>query len=234
MNYTISKNQYGSYAIPTNTISKAICSRIVNGGGVYEPDTIDYILKNCGDGGIIHAGTFFGDFLPALGSTGNYVLCFEPVLENYECARKTIELNYGEDHNIHIFNYGLGAKHDAKYIKTKDAMGVMAGRSRYMPAEDDKPGDGMELTSIVAIDDIVKQEQLRFDEFSILHLDVEGFESHALLGAIEVIRQSKPILLIEAWGDATFNDAVFKTEIFPLGYNITTRLPSDIVILQCS
>ena len=71
----------------------------------------DFMAANCGAGDIIHAGTYFGDFLPALSRALDpdaHLWAFEPSAENFECAQKTVALNgLG---NITLMNAGLGAR----------------------------------------------------------------------------------------------------------------------------
>ena len=59
----IVKNEYGTYSVP-NEIHYTYTAQTIINGNVHEPTTIEY-LKSIG-GNIIHAGTGFGDFLPAL------------------------------------------------------------------------------------------------------------------------------------------------------------------------
>jgi FkbM family methyltransferase len=217
--YKIAENEYGKYAVPINVINYDGLSRSLLNGLVWEEKTVRYIIDNCGSGSIIHAGTFIGDFLPALGKTGNYVLAFEPVYESFWCAQETIRLNFGEDHNIHLFNYGLGDVSSSRRIRNTDFRGIiMAGRARYM--DESLPDSDTEETTIVTLDEMVIQEGRRFDEFSIIHLDIEGFEERAVKGAINIIRESTPHLILECWNRKLFDSDFFKKEIFSLGYEI--------------
>ena len=67
--------------------------------------------KNCGTGDLVHAGTYFGDFIPALSrvcAPDAKVWAFEPNPENYRCALITTTLN--NLHNVEIKNAGLGSQ----------------------------------------------------------------------------------------------------------------------------
>src|SRR4051812_13219941 len=61
----IAYNMLGGYCMPLSS-RRRIAAQEVLRGYVYEAETIDFIVKNVKDGDIIHAGAFFGDFLPAL------------------------------------------------------------------------------------------------------------------------------------------------------------------------
>ena len=63
----IAYNKYGGFCIPISSKHRPAVQKILK-GDIYEPHTIEYMLSNCSDGDIVHAGTFFGDFLPALSS----------------------------------------------------------------------------------------------------------------------------------------------------------------------
>ena len=62
---TIAENRYGSYSVPEG-LDHRPAVRLVKAGDVYEPDTIAFMRDHAGAGDVIHAGTFFGDFLPGL------------------------------------------------------------------------------------------------------------------------------------------------------------------------
>ena len=61
----ISYNKYGGYCVPLSSHYRPAAKTVLS-KKVYEPDTIEYMLKNCKSGDVVHAGTYFGDFLPAL------------------------------------------------------------------------------------------------------------------------------------------------------------------------
>ena len=54
---------------------------------VWEPDTLDLARGVDPAGDVVHAGTFFGDFIPALARSrapGALVWAFEPNRESYD------------------------------------------------------------------------------------------------------------------------------------------------------
>ena len=86
------------------------CSRRVLNGRVFEARMPEFVARHVGTGDIVHAGTFFGDFLPAFSralAPGALVWAFEPVDENYSCAKATMELNRVDNVVLHLA--GLGA-----------------------------------------------------------------------------------------------------------------------------
>ena len=88
----IAYNMLGGYCVPLSSRHR-YAAQVVLRGNVYEPDTIHFIVQNAKDGDVIHAGAFFGDFLPALSrgcARSCKVWAFEPDPENYRCALATI------------------------------------------------------------------------------------------------------------------------------------------------
>ena len=76
----ICKNKYGTYIIPASH-NRPVTYELKR-GSIYEPLTIEFILKNFNNQSIVTAGTYIGDFLPAFKNVNN-VYAFEPVEENY-------------------------------------------------------------------------------------------------------------------------------------------------------
>ena len=70
----------------------------------------------------------------------------------------------------------------------------------------------------VTIDSVVK------DEVSIIHLDVEGFETQALKGAMKTIREYKPILILE---NVKENNEWMSINIKQLGYKMVKKLDAN-------
>ena len=91
---------------------------------VYEPDTINFVISNCAKGDVVHAGAYFGDFLPAFSKAltlESQVWAFEPIQENYFCTRKTLEINRVS--NVVLTNAGLGATEENLQMLTVEAGG---------------------------------------------------------------------------------------------------------------
>lgn len=76
---------------------------------------------------------------------------------------------------------------------------------------DDSPGN----VQIYKIDD------LNLDECDSIHLDIEGYESNALKGALDTINKFKPVIILERGSGAEI--------IKPLGYRAVKALRMDII-----
>ena len=90
----IAYNAFGAYCLPISSIDRPVPQAILD-GRIWEKDTVDLIVRHVGKGDVVHAGTYFGDFLPALAASvasGAKVWAFEPNLESFRCSQITLLL----------------------------------------------------------------------------------------------------------------------------------------------
>jgi len=195
----IAKNQWGQYSIPEE-ISYTYTAQFILNGGVHEETTIDY-LKSIG-GNIIHAGAGFGDFLPALKNCDK-VFTFEPNKLMYKSCLETISLNNLS--NVELSSYAIGKFDGTSKLKHIDEMGQEMGPRSEM-------SDIGQEVKIVKLDSIIPKDC----KISLIHLDLEGFEFDALLGAKEIIERDKPIIVLEIDSRAvTYNSFMESINYFP-------------------
>jgi hypothetical protein len=79
---------------------------------------------------------------------------------------------------------------------------------------------------VVAIDEIVPETR----SVSLIHLDVEGFEDFAILGAAKTIARCKPKLIIEYGLKPNSRASDFLKNF---DYTITRNLDSENVLMEC-
>jgi FkbM family methyltransferase len=210
---TIAQNKYGRYSVPASSLQTSPPAKHIMEGRVYEPKTIEFIIEHCGMGDIVHAGTYFGDFLPALSSAitpSAKIWAYEPKHEHYVCARETLALNNID--NVLLTHAGLGKEYSLEKLTTIKQDGtVWGGGSRIEPSSNGQTED----INIVPIDSEVPKSR----DISLIHLDVEGFETEALMGAINTIQRCKPILIVETIPDNSW----MRTHLFNLGYRIDSQ-----------
>jgi FkbM family methyltransferase len=207
LNCSISYNQYGGFCVPRSAQHRPAVQSILS-GKVWEQETIEYLVKNAHRGDIIHAGTFFGDFLPALSRSrteDERVWAFEPNAENFRCAQITIIINGLA--NVQISNVGLGSGPAERQLITEDQAGRSLGGGSYFT---DALSDHSTLVPIRSIDDIVSTDR----NVSTIHLDVERSETEALSGAILTIKRCLPLLILETIPSEPW----FRSHLAPLGY----------------
>ena len=222
----IAYNKYGAYCVPLSSSHRPAAQMILS-SDIYEPQTIEYMRANCKSGDIVHAGTYFGDFLPALSSglaENSLVWAFEPNPENFRCAKITLELN--DIQNIKLQNAGLGAKQEQLHIQTKDIHGQSLGGASRVISDAANINVPLQSVNILTIDDTVPSDR----EIAILQLDVEGHEQQALSGALLTIKRCRPIIILEVWPNSPLLASDwFAKNITALGYQQTGQLHGNIV-----
>jgi len=180
-------------------------------GEVWEADTLAFLTAHCAEGDIVHAGTYFGDFLPALSAgvaSGAHVWAFEPSAENFQCAEVTLKLNGIV--NVTLTHAALGkAAGTALLCIGEEGKPPRGGGSAIEPKR--KPGRIYEDVRVVRIDDAVPYDR----RVSIIQLDVEGYEQQALAGALSTIRRCRPVLVLE---NLPADLSWFEEQVLGLGY----------------
>jgi len=223
LNCLIAYNKYGGYCTPLSSQHRPAVQKILR-GEVHEPKTIEYILTNYAGGDIVHAGTYFGDFLPALSSNVSdkvKVWAFEPNPESFRCASITKLIN--NIGNIELMNAGLGENTTKARMSVKDSNNKARGGESYILKSDSGPEETIDI-QIESIDNVVPIER----KVSIIQLDVEGFEIFALKGAKKTIEKWKPILILENLPEQQW----LVDNIFSLGYKIEGKVHLN-TILKC-
>ncbi len=226
LNGQIAYNKYGGYFTPISSKSAqqgSVIFEILN-GEIYEPDTIKFMRDNCANGDIIHAGTFFGDFLPGLSnslSNERKIWAFEPDKDTFRCAQITALIN--DLKNVELINTGLGDKTTMAKLLLELESGIILGGASKIINEDTK-GKTIDV-KLVRIDDIIPKDRY----ISIVQLDVEGFEKEALSGALETINRCKPILILED-NNKIIESNWFSENILSIGYKVTGKLHANTLL----
>ncbi|MCA0995325.1 FkbM family methyltransferase [Alloyangia pacifica] len=218
MNQIHPSNQYGRYCVPAGLEARP-AAKAVLAGGVYEPETIAFMRAHAGGGDVIHAGTFFGDFLPGVAAAlapGAMLWAFEPNPGSCACARETIALNGLQ--NVTLTNAGLSNREEEMHFRTHDAAGAALGGLSHFT---DAPGPGVTTVQTAMLDFAIPRDR----KVSILQLDVEGHEKQALKGAYHLLHRCKPILILENHGNETWVQRSFRG----LGYEKRGKLHGNFV-----
>ena len=182
--YGYGKNEYGTYVFPQDLQHRAVCRYLLN-NKCYEKDMVDFVKNNINNESMIHAGTFIGDMLPAFSSfTDGKIYAFEPVAENYKFAKINTERNSLD--NVILKNNALSDSSQVLKMKTHE-NGKKHGGGSFVCK------DGDETVDAIKIDDAVPISE----KISIIQLDVEGYESQVISGAMTTIKRNLPILIVE-------------------------------------
>ena len=149
--------------------------------GHYERPLQDFLRENVRPGDVVYdVGAHVGFFSVCAASLGARVVAIEPDPVNAARLRRNAELN-----RLDIAVVEAAAWHES-------------GRVTLVPGDSAKefhvvPGEGVES---VALDDLA----LRHGPPTLVKLDVEGAEVHALDGARRLLSESKPIVVCELHG----------------------------------
>lgn len=184
----LARNEYGAYCVPRSSRQRPAAKAVLR-CRVWERDTLNLMRSLPGD--VVHAGTFFGDFLPALASSREGIVwAFEPNRESYRCAHITAELN--DLQNVMLTHAALSDTPGEASLATSDRQGrQFGGGSRLISGAPD--GRGHESVPVVTVDEVVPTDR----HVGVLQLDVEGHEQQALLGAMLTIERCRPLLIVE-------------------------------------
>jgi FkbM family methyltransferase len=228
LNCTTAYNVHGGYCVPKSSAHRPAAKTIL-AGRVREPETIAFILANCGTHDVVHAGAFFGDFLPALSAgvaPGAKILAFEPNIENFRCAKITAEMN--QISNVHLTNAGLGARQDRLLLRVRDDAGrALGGTSRIVLTGEASQTQSVEM---MTVDQLVGERRV-----SVLQLDVEGHEQDALTGALGTLRRFRPVILLEVVPGSTLLESDwFASTILAMGYRKAAKVHENWAFLPAS
>ena len=173
------------FFLPEYALHRPAVQRMLK-GMTQEPDTHALVRKLLTKfpGSMVHAGTFFGDMLPAFSRyVPKTVYAFEPVLENYILARLTVEKNSLE--NVLLFNCALSSSISNVKLDTGEADLVHYGGASKVSAS------GTHICATLTID------SLNIEDLAVVQLDIEGHEQQAIEGARSSIEKHQPVILIE-------------------------------------
>ena len=176
---------YNKYILPINYFEPEI---------FYDKYGMDYI-KNTDkirNKNIIDAGGYIGDSAIVFSDyTDKNIYSFEPFLQNYNLMLKTIELN--KKNNIIPVNMALGNENKEISIYSNSDT-ANSGLSVETKQSDINSFENK--VKMVTLDSYVKENNI---EVGLIKTDLEGFEQPFLKGAIETIKEQKPVLIISIY-----------------------------------
>jgi len=216
--FLYSENVYGKYAIPKSSSQRPAAKTILN-GDVWELKTLKFILELNIDGDIVHAGTYFGDFLPALskGYLNSKIYAFEGSKNSFEAAKETIKIN--NLNNVTLNHMILGEKNEkVNFLISSDSQEDLGGVSSKVKYSNNN-------TIVV---DQVSLDNFIVNKVGLIQLDVEGEELNVIKGAEQLIRRDKPVLILEK------NNKLIKSEWFnqfmsELKYNFLKEIHGNLI-----
>ena len=159
---------------------------------------------------LVQAGGNAGYYVKLYASIFEKVYTFEPLPVNFYC----LNLNVTSP-NVFKFQACLGDKHQCLEMKNTH----------------DTHGHGG--SHVIGIGDVptMRIDDLNLIECNLIHLDIEGFEQFAILGAIETLKRCKPVVCIEDYEPwkIRYNTSLKSVEdiLFSLGYTRVGQVEGD-------
>ena len=133
---------------------------------------------------MIDIGANIGIFARPSAERFEHVICFEPVLKNFEVLQKNLE-TYS---NVELYNLGLSDRDQTATFEFQTLKcGVCKQVAEFVPNPEFEQHTG-ELTTL---------DRFNFESVDWIKIDVEGFENAVLDGSRDTIQRNRPWLLIE-------------------------------------
>lgn len=179
-------------------------------GDFYEPDLLNHVLDNYSGGAVLDVGAnvgnhsvFFGHYLK--GSPDFSLDAFEPEASAHRLLVKNLSTNEISS-KISIHNIAIGSKNGSVDLNSGSSKNL--GAAKVIRSSDDRTLN----IPMKPLDEIVSPTK----KVSIIKMDIEGFESEALLGSHRILSENSPILYIEAASNENKNK--IDKILLPLGY----------------
>ncbi len=179
----------------------------------YVPDRVSSYCKNKNT--IIQAGGNAGMYVQMYQTIFKSVYTFEPDPVNFYCLTK----NTGN--NVIKFQSCIG--------NTRELVTLSYDRHRDDPKRANSGGFWIVPNGKIPV---IKIDDLNLQECDLIHLDIEGFEGEAILGAVETIKRTKPIIALEIRGHGDqygWPDEKIKNLVLSLGYKIIDSVSHDTI-----
>ena len=180
-------------------------------GLVWEPHVIRSLQEHVAPGSVaLDVGAYIGTHSMLMGRLAGpqgHVYAFEPQRKVYRELRRNIELN-GMG-NITALRFAVGAETRTVVMnppETIDDMAFVDG-NRTIPAGMALSEGGVAVGSGGERVEMRPLDSFGFENVSLIKIDVEGFEDEVLAGAERLIRESRPVILLEIMGGKSYPGA---------------------------
>ena len=177
-------NNHGLIFYPVNNNSSVIKAMLSN--RKWEKKIVNIFNENITkEDTVIDVGSYIGLHTIELSKLAKKVFSFEPVPLISACVEKTVKAMNIK--NVIHKNVGCGADNRSDFIHTNyNGDSSMAGIRDHMFSQ-------KFACEIVKLDDIINEP------IKLMKIDVEGSEFNVLAGAIGIIEEYKPIIILETF-----------------------------------
>lgn len=170
--------------------------------GEFEATEARALAHSASEGLLIDVGANVG-YMTAFAATrrpGLQVVAIEPIPENLERLRSATRALP----NVRVIPKAVGEQAGELVMSSEGAYASVST-------------EGDVRVPVVTLDSV--WEDLGRPRVQMVKIDVEGFEPQVLRGAMALLRDQRPQLIIEAWGTAALE--ALDVELAPLGYRAT-------------
>ena len=180
----MSINNYGNVFYPTENNSAVVKCLLSN--RVWEKKIVNIFRENIDKNDVvIDVGTYIALHTIEMSKLAKKVVSFEPQPLISACVKKT--LNAMEIKNVEHHHMALGNDTGWTYIHTNgDGDASIRGIRDYKFTQCFK-------CKLDKLDNVVKEK------IKLIKIDVEGYEYEVLAGAVGIIEESKPIIILETF-----------------------------------
>lgn len=160
---------------------------------------------------LIQAGGNVGFYVKRYSELFKTVYTFEPDSLNFYCLTKNVT-----SQNVFKYHAFLGADNQSRSLNNTYAS-LGHGGSHVSSNMGDIP--------------TIKIDDLKLEVVDLIHLDIEGYELFAIMGAIETLKKCKPIVCIEDYEPwkQRYNTSLHQVEkiLFDIGYSFIGKVEGD-------
>lgn len=155
---------------------------------LYEKDTTNFLMS-LNPRIFIDVGAHVGRFSIISANKGSKVISIEPSKDNFIHLIKNIQLNKLQN-KITAFNVGCSNKEgfsNLHFVSGNEGLSSLNKKERSIK----------EKIMVKKLDNICKSLNLDESSVDVIKIDVEGHELNVLKGALNLLKNSNPILIIE-------------------------------------
>lgn len=204
------------YTLPKCPISASLRSK-----KVWEPymhAVFEKYIKK--DSVVVECGCHIGTHTLKMASLCERLIGFEPMPTTYDILCRNLELNKME--NVTILKKGVADRiGETKYCWIPENNPGGAGLANNPMG---KPSWMPETTNNIEVD-LITIDSLNLSKLDFMKIDVEGYETLVIRGAMETIARCKPVIIMEVWAnhysgvDLNYTKNTFK-DLLEIGYDV--------------
>jgi FkbM family methyltransferase len=204
----VNHNYYGNIKVLKNESS--ISGHLLKGVSIWERNILqNYLQKYLKNNSLfIDIGAHIG--LHSLGvmkycqdmGYNVKIVSFEPQGGLYELLKYNLTNNNKSNFELNILNYGISNENKVIYDNILDYENKKnCGGHGIKNCKENKTNDNQERIELIKLDD------LKYNNVSVIKIDVEGMENQVIEGAMNTIKNNKPIILLEIYGGLDYKKA---------------------------